>query len=308
MMRISILYFTLAIMLLGLVPVYGEILKQTMEAGMDIEIDYPDNVISGRTFSVSVLIKNNGWEDKQDVNLVFSSDNPLVPISKNSIHIPKITQGSSYGETIDFRVENDTAQGTYFLNVDYSHTLLVDNKNPQKPIMANIALPIFIKEQPKVTIHTITPESIFAKAEFPITVEIISNDSEIYDVQLQIIPPKDIEFRGETKHTFSSIQKNEPISITSRIITPIEEVKTEHKIPFQIQLSYKDEVGETRTESKTISLILRPRTFMELTTEGGIWIGDFFIAPYVSLGTIIGIPAGAIISLLIRKKVKEKTN
>ena len=40
---------------------------------------------------------------------------------------------------------------------------------------------------------------------------------------------------------------------------------------------------------------------MELTTDGGIWIGDFFIAPYVSLGTIIGIPAGTIISLLIRR-------
>ena len=49
---------------------------------------------------------------------------------------------------------------------------------------------------------------------------------------------------------------------------------------------------------------------MELTTDGGIWIGDFFIAPYVSLGTIIGIPAGAIVSLIIRKKTtksKRKT-
>ncbi len=51
---------------------------------------------------------------------------------------------------------------------------------------------------------------------------------------------------------------------------------------------------------------MRPRTFMELTTDGGIWIGDFFIAPYVSLGTIIGIPAGATISLLIRRSQKTK--
>jgi len=43
---------------------------------------------------------------------------------------------------------------------------------------------------------------------------------------------------------------------------------------------------------------------MELTTDGGVWIGDFFIAPYVSIGTIIGIPAGTIISLLIRKSQK----
>jgi len=55
-------------------------------------------------------------------------------------------------------------------------------------------------------------------------------------------------------------------------------------------------------DSKTVSLIMRPRTFMELTTDGGIWIGDFFISPYVSLGTMIGIPAGAILSLAIRRK------
>ena len=56
-----------------------------------------------------------------------------------------------------------------------------------------------------------------------------------------------------------------------------------------------------KTESQTVSVVLRPRTFMELTTDGGIWVGDFFIAPYVSLGTVIGIPAGALISLLIRR-------
>ena len=50
--------------------------------------------------------------------------------------------------------------------------------------------------------------------------------------------------------------------------------------------------------------MLRPRTFMELTTDGGIWIGDFFIAPYVSLGTIIGIPAGALLSLIVRRKTQ----
>ena len=42
---------------------------------------------------------------------------------------------------------------------------------------------------------------------------------------------------------------------------------------------------------------------MELTTDGGIWIG-IFIAPYVSLGTIIGIPAGALLSLIIRRKTQ----
>jgi len=44
---------------------------------------------------------------------------------------------------------------------------------------------------------------------------------------------------------------------------------------------------------------------MELITDGEIWIGNFFISPYVSIRTIIGIPVGMIISLLIRKNQKS---
>ena len=103
-------------------------------------------------------------------------------------------------------------------------------------------------------------------------------------------------------HTFSSIQKNVPISVTSRIITPSQEINTQYNVPFQVIVTYIDDIGQENIDSKTVSLIMRPRTFMELTTDGGIWIGDFFIAPYVSLGTIIGIPAGTILSLAIRRK------
>ncbi len=125
-------------------------------------------------------------------------------------------------------------------------------------------------------------------------------------MRLERIPPSDVDFRGETLHTFSSIQQNVPISVTSRIITPSQEINTEYKIPFQVIVSYLDDVGQEETDSKTISLLMRPRTFMELTTDGGIWIGDFFIAPYVSLGTIIGIPAGVIFSLVLRRKHYDK--
>jgi hypothetical protein len=107
-------------------------------------------------------------------------------------------------------------------------------------------------------------------------------------------------------HSFSTIQKDSPVVIDSRIISPIKEVNSEYKLPFQIMVTYTDDLGEEKQESQTVSTILRPRTFMELTTDGGIWIGSFFLAPYVSIGTIIGIPAGAIISLLVRKGQKSK--
>jgi hypothetical protein len=283
----------------------AETINLTMEGGMDIKITYPSKAIIDRTISISFLVENNGWEDKQDVVFVFGSSNTIVPIQKNEIRIDKISAEGSYGETVDFKIAADASPGSHFLNLEYSQVLLANNEEPQPATQANIAIPILIKEQPKVTIHTVTPESLFTNAEFPFTVEIISEDIDIKDVRLEIIPPSDVDFRGETLHTFSSIQQNVPISVTSRIITPSQEINTEYKIPFQVIVTYLNDLDQEETDSKTVSLLMRPRTFMELTTDGGIWIGDFFIAPYVSLGTIIGIPAGAILSLALRKKFSD---
>src|SRR3970040_78769 len=285
--------------------VYGETINQSMEGSMDIQITHPDESIIERIMYISILIKNNGWEDKQDISFIFTSqDNAMIPVSDNSIAIDKLSQGGSYGENIDFKISSDINPGIHFLNVKYSQVLISNNKEPQEPVVHDIAIPIVLKEEPSVVIHTNTPEAIFANAEFPFIVEIISKDIEITNVNVEIVPPIDIQFRGETLHSFSTIQKNSPITITSRIISPIEEVNTEYKLPFHIIVTYTDDMGEEKMESQVVSMVLRPRTFMELTTDGGVWIGDFFIAPYVSIGTIIGIPAGTIISLLIRTSQK----
>ena len=286
--------------------VNGETINQSMEGSMDIQITHPDESIVGRTVSISILIKNNGWEDKKDISFIFTSqDNSMVPVSKDNITIDKLSQGGSYGGNVDFKISSDSNPGVHFLNVKYSQVLVSNNKEPQEPLVRDIAIPIVLKKEPSVVIHANVPEAIFSNAEFPFIVEIISKDIEIKNVNIEIIPPSDIQFRGETSHSFSTIQKNTPVTVTSRIISPTKEVNTEYKLPFEIKVMYINDIGEEKIESQVVSTVLRPRTFMELTTDGGIWIGNFFIAPYVSVGTIIGIPAGAIISLLIRKSQKS---
>ena len=291
-----------------LIPnIHAEKITQNFEGGMDIEIIYPNEIVVGRESVISFLVKNNGWEDKQDISFVFSSqDNILVKGSSDSVIIDKLAQGGTYGGNIDLLIPSNTKSGIHFLNLRYSQVLIANNEFPQPAIFHDIAIPIMIKEDANVMIYTKTPESIFANAEFPIEIEVKSEDIDIADVNIRIIPPKDIEFRGETLHTFSKIEKNVPVEITSRIIAPTEEVNTEYKIPFEIIVEYTNDVGEEKIDSQTVSMVLRPRTLMELTTDGGIWIGSFFIAPYISLGTIIGIPAGALISLLIRKNQNSR--
>ena len=291
-----------------LIPsIHAEIMKENVDGGMEIEITYPEEIVVGRDGSLSILVKNNGWEDKQDISFVFSSqDKALLINSSNNITIEELTEGGSYGINIDFSIPEDTKPGIHFVNLKYSHILVANNETPQPALFHDIAIPISIKKDANVLVYSKLPESIFANAEFPIEIRVTSEDVDISNVSIEIIPPKDIEFRGETLHFFSKIEKNESVEIVSQIISPVNEVKKEYKIPFEIVVNYFDDVGEENTDSQIVPVILRPRTFMELTTEGGVWLGDFFIAPYVSLGTVIGIPAGAIISLLIRKNQKVK--
>ena len=285
---------------------YSETVKLSQDGGMEIEIVHPDSVLNERTFSISFLIQNNGWESKQNIILKLTNpDDAFTPVVEETIRIEELTSSSSFGTTLDYVVHKDATEGTHFINIDYSQILLSNNVDPMPQTQMNIAIPIEVLNRPQIVIETITPESIFAKSEFSIQATITSNDIDLEDITLEIIAP-DIEFRGDTFYKLSSLEKQTPYTISAELITPVENVTTEYTIPVKVILTYTDDLGETNTSTQSMPLLLRPKTFMELTNDGGIWIGDFFIAPYVSIGTIVGIPAGTILSLIIRRSQNKK--
>ena len=285
---------------------YSETVKLSQDGGMEIEIVHPDSVLNERTFSISFLIQNNGWESKQNIVLKLTNpDDAFTPVAEETIRIEELTSSSSFGTTLDYVVHKDATEGTHFINIDYSQILLSNNVDPMPQTQMNIAIPIEVLNRPQIVIETITPESIFAKSEFSIQATITSNDIDLEDITLEIIAP-DIEFRGDTFYKLSSLEKQTPYTISAELITPVENVTTEYTIPVKVILTYTDDLGETNTSTQSMPLLLRPKTFMELTNDGGIWIGDFFIAPYVSIGTIVGIPAGTILSLIIRRSQNKK--
>ncbi len=280
-------------------------IKQTMEGSMDVTITHPDSVIAGEDFPLSFFIQNNGWEDKQEIKIQASSQIDYLASENSTLNIERLSKGGSYGATIEFSSSADAQPGTYYLNVLYSHVLLSNNETPLSAFQKNIAIPVGVKSQEEIQINTITPSSIFPNAEFPFDVEIISKDIDLDDLVVEIQAPADVTFRGQAMHTFSSLQKDTPLLIHSQIITSPAETTTEHKLPFEIVVKYTDDSGTEKTTAKTVSLLLRPRTFMEFTTDGGVWVGGIFLAPYVSIGTLVGIPAGALFSLAIRRLKKK---
>ena len=308
-MKFEIILLSLVIFGFSIIipPAYSETLIQTMEGSMDLEITYPESVMIGRTFSISIHLQNNGWENKQDILFDISNpDNSFRPLGDEKIKIDELTTTSSFGTTLDYKVLNDATIGTHFLNISYSQVLVSNNVDPMLPTKSNIALPIIVEKEPIVRIETTTPESIFSNTEFTFEVGITSEDIALNDLTVQIIAPNDIEFRGDTLYNLSLLEKGTPFNIKAEMITPTSNISTEHTIPVKVVVSYIDDLGNEKSDSSSVPLLLRPKTFLEITNDGGIWIGDFFLAPYVSIGTIIGIPAGTIFSLLLRRAIEKR--
>ena len=286
---------------------YAETLTQTFDGGMDLEITYPESVMISRAFSISIHLENNGWENKQDISFVIANpDSAFKSLSDETIRIEQLTTTSSFGTTLDYEVLKNASEGTHFLNISYSQVLVSNNVDPMPATKTTIALPIIVLKEPTVKIQTTTPESIFSNTEFPFEVSIISEDIELKDLTVQIIVPQDIEFRGDTSYKISLLERGTPFNIKAEMITPIANISTEHTIPVKVVVSYSDDLGNEKSDSSSVPLLLRPKTFLEITNDGGIWVGDFFIAPYVSIGTIVGIPAGTIFSLLLKRAVEKR--
>jgi len=206
---------------------------------------------------------------------------------------------------LDYEVAKNTNEGIHFLNISYSQVLVSNNVDPMPTTKTAIALPIMVVKEPVVTIQTTTPESIFSNTEFSFEVSVISQDIDIKDLTVQIIVPEDIEFRGDTSYNMSLLEKGIPFNVKAEMITPTN-ISTEHTIPVKVIVSYTDDLGDEKSDDSSVSLLLRPKTFLEITNDGGLWVGDFFIAPYVSIGTIVGIPAGTIFSLLLKRAVEKR--
>ena len=286
--------------------VYAEDVTETFEGGMDLQITHPESVMIGRIFSVAIHLENNGWENKQDISFTITNpDSAFIALGSEIHKIPELTTSSSFGTTLDYEVSKNANEGTHFLNISYSQVLVSNNVDPMPATNTAIALPIMVVKEPVVTIQTTTPESIFSNTEFPFEVSVVSHDIDIKDLTVQFIVPEDIEFRGDTSYNMSLLEKGTPFNVKAEMITPTN-ISTEHTIPVKVIVSYTDDLGDEKSDDSSVSLLLRPKTFLEITNDGGLWVGDFFIAPYVSIGTIVGIPAGTIFSLLLKRAIEKR--
>ena len=269
------------------------------QTSTEAHITYPSGVILGQQFTISFFVENESSADKTNIVISMDGQEYFKPLGGTQFTIPRLAGFGDFGKTFDFVVPTNATVGKQYINLNFTIG---------EGDFFNTSLGISISKEPQLVIRTQSPDSIFTDAEFPFELEIESEGSDLTDVTIQIIPPDEINFRGEKLHTFSSIKKNTPIGFTSQLVTIGHgEVDTEHYLPFTIIVNYTDDSGNQKTISETTSVLLRPRSHFEWGPNAGLWIGDFYLAPTLSIGTFVGPPLGLILGLLIKRRKKKKT-
>lgn len=296
----------------GAVHAHAETARYDVGDGMELEVSYPGTVGGGGgEFAVSFLVRNGGWEDKDAVMVLAKPGGAVVPAGAAPdggriaavIDAGRIAAGGSHGQAATFAVSREARPGTHYINLEYSHVLLENNEVPREPLRADLAIPVTVVAGPRVDVAVSAPESLFAGAEFPLGITVGSDVADMADVRVEISAPAGVELRGKSLHSFSLIERGRAVEIASRIAVPPGDVSMESRVPLEVSVSYAGGDGERREETRTVSPVLRPRAFMELAADGGVWIGGLFIAPYVSIGTLVGVPAGALLSLAVRRRM-----
>ena len=286
-------------MILFIIPIYVQNVESAEErvevsTGNYLIITYPETVLKNETFNISFLLDNS--YARSNLSLSINASNNVFNIEDtHNFLLEELARESTFGKTITVTTSNDVTAGIHYVNIEY---------RVKENLLSNVAIPINILAEPNITIEMQVQEHIYTNAEFPFTVRIQSDNIILNNVTIRIIPPKEIEFRGNTVYTISHIDMIKPIEFESILVTPSEtELDYAHHIPFQVTVEYVDHDGMLNSKSEVVMVLLRQKNIFEFNSDGGFWLGPIYIAPSISYGAILSI-SGAL--LWVYRKIRKK--
>ena len=291
--------FGLLCMILFIIPAYVQNVESIEERFKvspfsEVIMTYPEIIVRDEKFNVSISLNSSYTLYNVQLSIHSYVDTFIIEDAHN-FPLEKLPAKSKYNKTVTVTRSNDAIVGVQQLFVNYTS---------DTEIGALLGKPITILIEPNITIGMQVQEHIYTNAEFPFTVSIQSEDIVLNNATIKIIPPKEIEFRGNAVYNISRIDVAKHLEFKSMLVTPSKtELDHEHHIPFQVTVEYVDHDGMLASKSEVVMVLLRQKNIFEFNSDGGFWLGPIYIAPPISYGAIFII---FVTSLWAYKKIKKK--
>lgn len=263
------------------VPAYC-VQNDLLDSNIDVSFNYPNFVTQGNEFIFATTVKATA---DQVSNVTITVSSPQTEIPQNQFHIVSLPKDSTLGNNFDVKVKDGTPDGVFLLNVeaDYYMKGFFD----QKPVKYSItkAVEINASSKPQIILDASAPQEVFTGESFSIKGTITNQGSDAQNIQLVVNSPQ-INLDGQK--TFSLTNLNAGDSSNFELVL---QVSNDLSVPthaiINLNGTYSDKSGKQYDMENSLNVYARHRGMLEIGEAQGIWLGNFFIAPVVGIGTIV---------------------
>jgi hypothetical protein len=187
------------------------------------------------------------------------------------------------------------AQVTYFIKGLF-------DANPVKNTFIQ-AIRFNAQSNPILSFDIQAPSNVFSGEPFPIKGSIKNQGIKAQAVQITI-SSQDVNLEGKKSFLLSSLDSGKSSDFEFLVNTPKDLDIPVHAV-IHVNGTYLDEQNKSHLIQDSINIFTRNRGMLEIGDANGIWLGTFFIAPVVGVGTIVSSAIGFFIFLWHFKNRKK---
>ncbi len=287
-----------------MVPAYAS--QNVMsDSNLQITLNYPDIVKQGNSFVLSSVIKATA---DQVSNITITVSSPELEIAQNKFFLDKIAKDSTFGNDFKAIVKNDMPDGTFVTNIEVEYFIKgYFDSQPVKHIITQ-AFQFNAESKPELTFDIQTPSNAFAGEPFSVKGTIKNQGTDAQNIQIGLVS-SDLDLEGKKSLSISSLASGKTSDFEFMVQTQ-KEVGAPKQFTIHLNGTYADDSGKTYPVDNSFNVYVRQRGILEIGDANGIWLGNFFIAPVVGVGTIVSSVIGFFYFVWHyknKKKTKKKT-
>ncbi len=285
------------------IPAYA-LQSSILDPNLQVTFDYPDVIKQGDKFVLSSIIKSTA-DNISNITLTVSS--PELYTSNNTFKLTKLAKDSTFGNDFKLNIRNDTPDGEFVVNAQVTYFIKgMFDINPVKNMFTQ-AFHLNAQSKPIVGFDIQSPDNVFSGEPFSIKGTIKNQGAKAQNLQFNIYS-SDINLEGKKSFSLSSLDSGKNTDFEFVVNTSKDLDIPTHAI-IHINCTYFDDLNKSYSIENSVNIFARHRGMLEVGDSNGLWIGNFFIAPVVGVGTIVSSAIGFFIFLWhYKNKKKSKKN
>jgi hypothetical protein len=285
------------------IPAYA-LQSSILDPNLQVTFDYPSVIRQGDKFVLSSIIKSTA-DNVSNITLTVSS--PELYTSNNTFKLTKLAKDSTFGNDFKLNIRSDTPAGEFVVNAQVTYFIKgMFDANPVKNVFTQ-AFHLNAQSKPLVGFDIQAPDNVFSGEPFSIKGTIKNQGSTAQNLQLNIYS-SDINLEGKKSFSLSSLDSGNNADFEFIVNTSKDLDIPTHAI-IHINGTYFDDLNKSYSIENSVNIFARHRGMLEIGDASGLWIGTFFIAPVVGVGTIVSSAIGFFIFIWhYKNKKKSKKN